>query len=240
MLITGASGMLGKSLAKVFPDAVLLNGRAELDLTNIEKVVEYFADKHFDVIIHCAAFTNMEYCNNNPELANILHCEVVDILCKHCDKLIYISTNPYKYDTTYHLTKYQGELKTLMYNPNNLVVRTNIVGKGGLVDWAVTNLRNNVQINGFCNSMFNAVHVDQLSDIMYDQLLNISGIINVAGNYNMSKYDFLYYLATVLNLPTQNINPSYLSHVQDLVIKDVDIECNLSEIFGYLKKDYYN
>lgn len=240
MLITGASGMLGKSLAKVFPEAELLNGRNELDLTDHKKVVNYFANKYYNVIIHCAAFTSMEYCNNNPELANILHCEIVDELCKHCNKLIYISTNPYKYDTIYHLTKYQGELKTLMHNANNLVIRTNIVGKGGLVDWAVTNLQNNTQINGFCNSVFNAVHVDQLANVIHKQLLTKSGIINVAGNYTMSKYDFLYYLATVLNLPVENINPSYLPHLQDLVIKDVDIECNLSEIFVYLKKDYYN
>ena len=239
MLITGATGMLGKSLIKFFPNVEILKGKNDLDLTDLKKVKEYFANKHYDIIIHCAAFTNIGYCDNNPTLANILHCDVVDILSKHCDKLIYISTNPYKYDTIYHLTKYQGELKTLINNPNNLVIRTNIVGKGGLVDWAVTNLQNNNQINGFSNSLFNAIHVDQLSNIIQTQLLNTSGIISVAGNYTMSKYDFLYYLSTLLNLPTKNITPCLLPETQDLIIKDIDIQCNLSEMLGFLKNDYY-
>ena len=32
MLITGASGMLGKALSKSFPEATLLNGKQDLDL----------------------------------------------------------------------------------------------------------------------------------------------------------------------------------------------------------------
>lgn len=239
MLITGATGMLGKSLIKFFPNVEILKGKNDLDLTDLKKVKEYFANKHHDIIIHCAAFTNIGYCDNNPTLANILHCDVVDILSKHCDKLIYISTNPYKYDTIYHLTKYQGELKTLINNPNNLVIRTNIVGKGGLVDWAVTNLQNNNQINGFSNSLFNAIHVDQLSNIIKTRLLNTSGIISVAGNYTMSKYDFLYYLSILLNLPTENITPCLLPETQDLIIKDIDIQCNFSEMLDFLKNDYY-
>ena len=239
MLITGATGMLGKSLLKVFPDAEILKGKDDLDLTDLKKVGKYFNNKHYDIIIHCAAFTNIDYCNTNPTLANILHYDIIDILSKHCDKLIYISTNPYKYDTIYHLTKYQGELKTLLCNTNNLVIRTNIVGKGGLVDWAITNLQNDNQINGFCNSKFNVIHVDQLSNIIHHQLLNTSGIVNIAGDYVLSKYDFLYCLAMLFNLRIENITPVFLPSPQDLVIKDIDIKCSLYEIFGYLKKDYY-
>jgi len=239
MLITGANSMLGKSLIKFFPNAKMLKGKNDLDLTDLDKVKEYFIDKHYNVIIHCAAFTNLEYCESNPDLAKILHVDVLNILSKHCDKLIYISTNPNKFDKVYYLTKYEGEMRTLLLNKNNLVIRTNIVGKGGLADWAITNLQNNNQINGFCNSIFNAIHVDQLSTSIHDQLLSISGIVNVAGNYNMSKYDFLYCLALLFNLPTKNITPTSLPNSQDLVIKDLDIQHNLSETFGFLKNDYY-
>ena len=38
MLITGATGMLGKSLSKFFPEATLLNGSQDLDLTNLDLV----------------------------------------------------------------------------------------------------------------------------------------------------------------------------------------------------------
>ena len=39
VLITGASGMLGEHLSKVFPDATLLKGRKDLDLTNKAEVI---------------------------------------------------------------------------------------------------------------------------------------------------------------------------------------------------------
>ena len=40
MLITGANGMLGKSLSKLFPKATLLKGKKDLDLTSIEETCD--------------------------------------------------------------------------------------------------------------------------------------------------------------------------------------------------------
>ena len=143
MLITGANGMLGKTLSRIFPDAVLLKGKKDLDLTNTSEVEKYFSDKNFDIIIHCAAFTNLEYCENHPKASRVIHSEVVDIFSRHCYKLIYISTNPSNSIKNYYLTKHEGEIRTLLNGKRNLVIKTNIYGKGGLVDWAVNELKNN-------------------------------------------------------------------------------------------------
>lgn len=239
MLITGANGMLGKTLAGYFKDAILLSGKSDLDLTNLNNVTQYFNNVHHDVIIHCAALTDLNYCESNPELAKILHVDVLDILANHCDKLIYISTNPNKFDKIYYLTKYEGEIRTLLLNSNNLVIRTNIYGKGGLVDWVVTNLKNNQNINGYCNSIFNAIHVQQLSKLIYDNALNLSGIVNISGNYKLSKFDFIYLVAMQLGLDTNLISPVYLNEIQDLTINESNYNCFLSEGLGFLKKDYY-
>ena len=72
MLITGASGMLGKSLSKLFPKSTLLKGKKDLDLTDIKETNNWFKGKHFDVIIHCAAFTDLGYCDDNTNQASIL------------------------------------------------------------------------------------------------------------------------------------------------------------------------
>jgi len=47
VLITGASGMLGKALSEVYPDADLLSGRCEVDLTNFELVNKFFHGKRY-------------------------------------------------------------------------------------------------------------------------------------------------------------------------------------------------
>ena len=49
-------------------------------------------------------------------------------------------------------------------------MRTNIYGKGGLVEWAVSNLKNDIAINGVANVLFNAVNVNNLSITQVDSL----------------------------------------------------------------------
>ena len=62
ILITGASGFIGKSLVRefkagyfCFDDAVIFSpSHSELDLTNKEKTYEYVDNNKIDFIIHCA------------------------------------------------------------------------------------------------------------------------------------------------------------------------------------------
>ena len=233
MLITGANGMLGKSLSKLFPKATLLKGKANLDLTNIEETNNYLEGKHFDVIIHCAAFTDLNYCDNNPIKSRILHSEIVDHLCKYCNKLIYISTNPTDAQRIYYLTKQEGEKRTMLNNSSNIVLRTNIYGKGGLADWAISELKNKKQIKGFFNVLFNAIHVDQLSNIIKDILLDefSGGVMDIAGNYTICL------IANYLNLDLNLISKSKSLIPQNLVI-DTSENISLNEGLKLLKKDY--
>jgi dTDP-4-dehydrorhamnose reductase len=241
MLITGASGMLGKSISKLFPKSTLLKGKKDLDLINIEETCDWFKDKHFDVIIHCAAFTDLKYCDDNPEQARILHSQIIDILCLHCDKLIYISTNPTDSYRTYYLTKQEGEKRTMLNNQSNIVLRTNIYGKGGLAEWAVSNLKDKKQIKGFSNVLFNAIHVGQLSNVIKDLLhakTVFGGVINVAGNYTISKYDFICLVANYLDLDVGLISKSSSNLSQNLVINNSIDKLSLNEGLKLLKKDY--
>ena len=56
ILITGATGYIGSSLNDAFKHTyeVFTISRNEVDLINSNKVNEYFADKYFDIVIHCA------------------------------------------------------------------------------------------------------------------------------------------------------------------------------------------
>ena len=74
----------------------------------------------------------------------------------------------------------------------NIIIRTNIVGQGGLLQWALTEAAQENKIFGFTNSYFNPVHVKQLSKFIYKSVnLDYQGTYNVFGNLEMSKYDFL-------------------------------------------------
>lgn len=61
ILVTGAKGMLAQEIAKVFSDEeLLLLSREELDVTDEGAVTKTIKKESPDVIINCAAYTNVE------------------------------------------------------------------------------------------------------------------------------------------------------------------------------------
>jgi dTDP-4-dehydrorhamnose reductase len=69
-IITGANGMLGNSFAEVlsneYPNAIVYSyDRIDLDVTN-EEETERLQELQPDIILHCAAITNADHCETNP------------------------------------------------------------------------------------------------------------------------------------------------------------------------------
>ena len=108
ILITGGNGMLGKSLKKYFPKATFLNGKKDLDFTSNNTDILVNSLGQFDYIIHCAAITDLNYCEIYPEQAYDIHVKAVKLLQKKTNKLIYISTNPIQSKKVYYKTKKNG------------------------------------------------------------------------------------------------------------------------------------
>lgn len=70
ILITGASGLLGSELAKKFHNAdLLLPSSNALDITNRDQVLQFCRENKPEVIIHSAAYTNVDDCELRPEYA---------------------------------------------------------------------------------------------------------------------------------------------------------------------------
>ena len=217
ILITGGNGMLGSELQKHFDQATILNGKNDLDLTNLDLVENYLHKNYFDTIIHTAAYTNLKFNDTNPSKALNLHCNIVDIFNKYSKKLIYISAQGKNFKSVYHQTKLQGELK-VGEKENNVIIRTNIYGNGGLIKWAVNELNNGNKINGYTNCIFNPVSVLQLSQLIYENIDNLNGLINVGSNFKISKFDFLKLIAKKNNLNSELIFPKLTKGNLDLTV----------------------
>ena len=67
-LILGAGGMLGSDLCRVFPDAVALK-HCDVDITDKEQVKETIKRIETKVVINAAAYTDVDGCEDNQELA---------------------------------------------------------------------------------------------------------------------------------------------------------------------------
>jgi len=201
LLITGTTGMLGKQFLKFFNekcDNVYTLNRSDGDLLNFEFVKNFVLKIKPDVIIHCIADTNLSRCQKKQEDTLLLHCGLTHSLSSFGSRMVYISTSsaldPCNF---YDKTKLLGEKICLLNNADNLVIRTNIYGFGSsssssLFEWAFDGFKNKLQITGYSDVCFNAIYTKQLVRVVYKLLLsNHKGIINVAGDYSISKYAFL-------------------------------------------------
>ena len=101
VLVTGASGQLGRCLQKIanlYPTLeVIFMDSKELDITNKKGVNQVFVTGNFDYCINCAAYTNVEQAEKQPEKAFAINGEGVKNMALtskgHKAVLIHISTD---------------------------------------------------------------------------------------------------------------------------------------------------
>ena len=151
ILVTGANGQLGSEIREIALDyneyTFLFTDVSDLDITNHSAVLEFILNNKIDIIINCAAYTDVDKAESEPELSNAInHIAVANfakISKENNIKLIHISTD-YVFDginhkpytetdepnpkSIYGLTKLDGELAILRINPrNSIIIRTSWV-----------------------------------------------------------------------------------------------------------------
>ncbi len=158
ILITGSKGQLGSELIKCFERGYSELGKPEilkqhnevtgidvdeLDITNQEAVKALFNEQKFDAVINCAAYTNVDGCEENRELAlnvNAIGARNLAEASEHLGaKLIHISTDyvfsgkseipRVEWDkcdpvSTYGNTKLLGEKYVMNFCGKYFIVRT--------------------------------------------------------------------------------------------------------------------
>ncbi len=107
ILVTGSNGQLGNCIRRVvehedyrpfeIEDNYLFTDVSELDITDAEAVAVKVRDHEIDVIINCAAYTNVDKAESDSEFAEVLNATAVknlaDALKVTNGTLIHISTD---------------------------------------------------------------------------------------------------------------------------------------------------
>ena len=100
ILVTGANGMLGRDLCPMLEDCgyeVIETDIDNLDITNEIEVRKVINEIKPDYVIHCAAYTNVDKAEDEPEVANRINTIGTEFIAKACNAnnatLIYISTD---------------------------------------------------------------------------------------------------------------------------------------------------
>jgi dTDP-4-dehydrorhamnose reductase len=105
-LITGANGMVARACAKhceSIGDEVVAFTRQQLDISNKENVFDVFAQEKPDIVLNCAAYTDVDGSETNSEIcyqANSFGVENLALASKKFDSAFVTISTDYVFDGT--------------------------------------------------------------------------------------------------------------------------------------------
>lgn len=219
ILVTGAAGQLGKTIAKVVHDSdnryIFCNSR-ELDITDGRAVEDFVLSNSVDVIINCASYTVVDRAEDEPELADAVnHRAVADMAmtaARHGVTLIHISTDyvfggtggtAYDEDAVpspvnvYGRTKADGERAITVSGCNYIILRTSwLYGHQGrnFVNTIYEKSADMPVLKVVADQIGSPTYADDLAcfiiRIIEEGMLDRTGIYNYSNEGVCSWYDF--------------------------------------------------
>lgn len=232
VLVIGA-GFLGSHIIKEFnKSGISVTGTSFrnpkensilVDVTSIDSISHCVQRIKPDLIINCAANIQLDFLENNPNLAFSINSNgaknVALISQKNNIRLIHISTdsvfdgikgmyseedipNPIN---VYAKSKALAEELVKQSSDNHVIIRTNFYGHDRscrfLYNWILDTLKNNKELIGFSDVIFTPLEVSNLSKMIFEiSMTEYNGIIHLASNEVLSKYDFAQKIAEAFSL----------------------------------------
>src|SRR6266403_6289509 len=167
IVVIGAKGRLGAALTREYQHAFPAKAftRSQLDLGKLDQIQSVLSAIEFDLLLNCAALTNVDYCETHRNEAFLINAQAPRLLAEICAeksaKLIHISTD-YVFDgkqdtpyieedlpaplSVYAESKLVGEREVLAVSQKNLVVRLSWVfgpDKPSFIDQIIQRAREN-------------------------------------------------------------------------------------------------
>jgi len=139
ILITGGDGQVGSELRELSTLYAQYNytftNRHLLDLTNTLEIENFFADKDFDVIINCAAYTNVDKAESEFDIAELVNAKAVETLATIAKRkqisLVHISTD-YVFDGNKNVPYLENDVT----NPINNYGKSKLLGEKAIFEIA--------------------------------------------------------------------------------------------------------
>ncbi len=206
--MTGAGGLVGRAMAdhcRALGDEVVLYAHRDLDITNREAVRETILKQQPELVVNCAAWTNVDGCESNPEKAfavNAAGPENLAAACKDVDcGFVTISTD-YVFDgaksdfytqldtpnplSVYAASKLAGEQLPAGVYDRSIIVRTGyIFGTGGtnFLSTVVERARKGERLKAISDAYGTPTYANDLAGRMRElAVAGASGIFHVVND----------------------------------------------------------
>jgi len=273
LLITGGSGFLGSKIASIslkkgyetysgYNKHKAMNGiPVQFDICDKKAVNKSFERIKPEVVIHAAAFTNVDKCEENIEIARRVNIEGTRNIVKSCKFhnvfLIYISTDyvfsgeegmykeidkpkPINY---YGLTKFEAEkiissssIKWSIARPSAIFDFTPAPRKSNFALWLIKRCREKKKMKIITDQWVSPVLNTNLSEMILEIIeRKLTGIYHLAGATPLNRYDFAMLLCDTFHLDKDLIHPTKSSNMKWRAKRPLNSSLDVTKAMNKLK-----
>lgn len=242
ILGTGLSGLVGSRIVELLTefDFCDLSFETGVDITNREQVFEKIRASEADWILHMAAKTDVDGCENDKSLKENSAAWKINVvgtgnICeaahKSGKKVLFISTD-FVFDGSqdnysegdlpkpinwYGKTKFEAE-KIVLTSNENLVVRiaypfrAKCVNKKDFVHQIWQKLKQNKEIQVLTDHIFTPTYIDDIALALKTLISkNISGVFHVVGSQKLTPYHAAQLITKLMHLNENLLRPTTIS-----------------------------
>jgi dTDP-4-dehydrorhamnose reductase len=249
ILIIGAGGRLGAALAREYRDRFEIKGltHSQIDIGDFDRVEQMLSPIRADVVINCAAMTNVDLCEEKREEAFRINATGPELLAQICEakgaRFIHFSTDyvfdgkknsPYDEEdeaeplSVYGESKREGEENVLAVNERHLVVRVSWVfgpDRPSFIDNIIRRAQDNPTVDAVADKFSTPTYTrDVAATLPRFFAPEVGGILHFANEgecswqqYGQHALDICAELGIPLNATT--VAPARLSDMQNFVAR---------------------
>lgn len=247
ILVTGSDGQLGNAIKseslQYNSHIFFFKNKNQLDISNFSLLQNEIKKMKVDIIINCAAYTNVAQAEKEKQTANIVNNIAVENIAKICSKeniqLIHISTDfvfdgkkesPYKEnDQTnplnyYGFTKLEGEKRILEKKlKSSIIIRTSWLyskQKNNFVYKIINKIKKNDRLNVVLDEFGSPTNSDNVASFILEILPYINNtkteIYNFSNSGICSRIEFAEEIMSLLG-ESKVIEPIFSSSSSDVI-----------------------
>jgi dTDP-4-dehydrorhamnose reductase len=266
LLVTGASGLLGTKLCQLAlkrnyevyaayrQHKPLYGTPVELNILDAKAEQQTLAKIRPDAVVHAAALTDVDKCEQEKQLAWKTNVEATENLVQFCRKrgvfLLYVSTDyvfdgekgNYKETDTpapindYGLTKLKGE-EVVQALDNYCIARGSVIygstpatGKINFALWLFDKLKKKEEVKIVIDQWNSPTLNINMAEMIIEALeKRTNGIFHLAGATRLSRYEFAENLAETFNLDTKYLTPTQSKHIKWVAKRPKDSSLNVNK-----------
>jgi len=272
LLITGGSGLLGSKTASTavqkgyetytgYNDHEATNGTpVKFDICNKREVEKAFEKVKPDAVIHAAALTNVDKCEEDNELTRRVNIggtkNITEAAVQIKAFLVYVSTDyvfsgeegSYKETdepnpvNNYGLTKLEGEKIVTSLNLEWCITRSSVIygstpatGKDNFVLWAINKMRNGEQLKIVNDQRVSPTLNTNLAEMIIEVVeRKLTGVYHLSGATALTRYDFTKKIAETFDFNESLLTPVTSKTMNWTAMRPIDSSLDVSKALATL------